>query len=243
MAAVALSENYEKFTPFLYEIRKRLLFIASIFLVASGFGFFYYERIISLVLDMFRLEGVNIVFTSPFQFMNLAISSGLFVGTIVTFPLVIFQFLSFIKPALNKKEFRMILTLIPLAIILFLAGFSFGAMMMRYVVGLFYERSVGLDIGNYLDISRLLSQIITTSIFMGLAFEFPIVLTILLRLNIITQKALAGQRIIAYSASLLFAALLPPTDLVSLALLTLPLVILFELTLLLNKLMFAKKGR
>jgi Sec-independent protein secretion pathway component TatC len=48
---------------------------------------------------------------------------------------------------------------------------------------------------------------------MGLAFQFPIVITILLKFNVIQYKNLVNQRIIAYTAALVFAALLPPTDL------------------------------
>lgn len=225
----------QKFTPFLREIRKRLLFVAAIFVISSGLGFIYYEKIILLVLRLFQLDGINIVFTSPFQFMNLAISSGLFIGVVVVFPLVLIQFLSFIKPALNAKEYRTIISLIPLSIFLFVFGFIYGSIMMRYVVAIFYKRSQGLNIGNMLDISKLLSQIITTAALMGLAFQFPIVLTILIKLRVISLQAIASQRLIAYSTSILFAALLPPTDLVSLAFLTLPLVILFETTLLLNR--------
>jgi sec-independent protein translocase protein TatC len=106
---------------------------------------------------------------------------------------------------------------------------------MKYVISLFYEKSVELQIGNYLDISFLLSKIVLTGILMGLAFQFPIVLTVLMRLKVVRYKDFVKQRIFAWSLSLIFAALLPPTDLLSLALLTLPLVMLFELTLILNR--------
>jgi sec-independent protein translocase protein TatC len=177
------------------------------------------------------------VFTSPFQFLNLAVNSALVVGMIVAFPFTIAQLLSFLKPALRKKEYKTIITLLPLSIILFLFGFSYGTLMMKYMLVLFYEKSLSLNIGNFLDISNLLSKIILTSTLMGLAFQFPIILTVLMKFKIITHEALKKQRFIAWSVALIFAAFMPPTDILSLMLLTLPLVILFETTLIFNRVM------
>ena len=233
-----LSDTVEKYMPFLMEIRKRLLFIVAVFIAAAAFGFLYYERMVKLILSIFNLQGVNIVFTSPFQFMELAISSALLIGILVVLPLIIMQFLSFIKPALRPKEFKTVVKIIPTSILLFLLGFGVGALMMRYVVILFYEKSLELEIGNFLDISRLLSQIIVTAALMGSAFQFPIVMTLLMKLKIIKYKTLASQRMLAYGFSILFAALLPPTDILSLVMLTVPLIFLFELTLFMNKYMF-----
>ena len=232
----ALQESYERYLPFLKEARNRLVFIVAIFLTISIIGFLYYERVISFALTLFNLEGINIVFTSPFQYINLAVSTGLIIGLVSVFPLLIFQLISFLKPALTEKENRTIIILIPLGVILFILGFSFGIFIMRYVLVLFYQKSVELEIGNLLDISRFLSQTLLTSALMGLAFQFPLVLTALLQFKVIKYRQLIQQRPLAYSASLVFAAFLPPTDLFSLALLTLPLVILFEGTLLLNRL-------
>lgn len=237
----ALDEAQERFFPFLVEIRKRLLFVVLFFVFAAAIGFLQYEKIVRFILSVYKLDGVNIVFTSPFQFMNLAVSSALLMGIVSVFPLIVFQFLSFIRPALKKKEYLTVVYLIPLSLVLFVFGFGIGSVMMRYVVELFYEKSLSLEIGNFLDISQLLSQIIVTSALMGAAFQFPIVLTLLVQLGIVKIKVIAQQRLIAYGTSLLFAALLPPTDVFSLVMLTAPLIVLFELTVVLNKYIFKKK--
>lgn len=224
--------------PFLLEVRRRILFTFSVFLIGSILGFFYYESIIKFVIGLIRLEGINIVFTSPFQFVNLAISSALLIGTAISFPVIVLQILSFLKPALKPKEFRVIISLLPLSLILFGFGFIFGFFIMRYVVNLFYQKSLELNIGNLLDISKLLSQILVTSALMGIAFQYPIIMTALMRLGIIKHKTFEKQRPTAYLLALVFAAVLPPTDILSLVLLTLPLVILFEAALILNRIFF-----
>ena len=227
------------YLPFLLEARKRVLFTSSVFLIASFLGFLYYENVIRLVVGLIHFEGVNVVFTSPFQFINLAISSAFLIGIIVSFPMIIFQTLFFLKPALRPKEFKLMVSLLPLSLVLFAFGFIFGFFIMRYVINLFYAKSLELNIGNFLDISNLLSQILVTSSLMGVAFQYPIVMTLLIRFKVIKHKTFEKQRPFAYVIALAFAAILPPTDLFSLILLTLPLVILFETTLILNR-MFLK---
>ena len=113
---------------------------------------------------------------------------------------------------------------------------------MKYVVAIFYQKSLELHIGNILDIELLLTKIVLTGLALGLAFQFPILMSILIHLKVITIKVLSRQRPIAYAVSLMFVMLLPPTDIMSDILLVVPLVFLFELTLLLNRFLI-KKGR
>lgn len=224
-----------QYLPYIFEIRKRLLFIIAIFSVFFILGFIYYERLLTPLIKLFALEGVNIVFTSPFQFLTLAVNTGVLIGMLIVFPLCIYQVLAFLKPALEPREYRAIIYLIPLSLLLFILGFAFGTVMMRYVVFLFYQKTMELKIGNFIDVSLLISQILATSTLMGIAFQLPIFMTLLLRFRIIKYELLAGKRQFAWGLAVIFAALLPPTDILSLVLLTVPIILLFELTLLVNK--------
>ena len=111
----------------------------------------------------------------------------------------------------------------------------YGATMMKYVVQIFYQTSVRLQIGNILDVERFLSNVLITGLLMAIAFLFPIVMTILMQLKIVKHKMFAGQRQWAYMIGVVFVILLPPPDLVSDVILFAPLAVLFELTLILNR--------
>ncbi|KKR63077.1 hypothetical protein A2210_01955 [Candidatus Woesebacteria bacterium RIFOXYA1_FULL_40_18] len=225
----------DKYYPYLLEIRKRFLFVGSLFVIASIVGFFSYQKIITLILKFFSLEGVNIVFTTPFQFFTLALNCGLIVGVVVVVPVLIFQLLSFLKPALQAKEYRIIVNILPLALILLGAGFIYGVIVMKYLLQIFYQTSLSLQIGNMLDVESFLSSVLTTGLLMGIAFLFPIAMTILMLLNLVKHSFFERQRIYAYLIGVLFVILLPPPDLISDVVLFAPLVILFELTLILNR--------
>ena len=232
-----LNELISKYSPFLIEIRKKILFTVSFFVVAMIVGFVFYEKIIKFLIDILSLKGVNIVFTSPFQFINLAISCGIATGLVLVFPLLIYQILSFLRPALRIKEFKMVVRFLPFSILLFLIGFSFGVLIMKWQIQLFFTKSVSLGIGNILDINRLISTVLLISVLMGIAFQFPLIILLLTRIGIINHRNLSKQRLWIYLSSLLFTILLPLDSLLADALLALPLVILFELTLILNRIL------
>lgn len=192
---------------------------------------------------MLSLEGINIVFTSPFQFINLAISTGVATGLVVALPLFVAQVLFFLKPALREKEYKMVVRFLPFSFVLFLIGFAFGALIMKWQIEIFLARSFSLGIGNVLDISGLLTTVLLTSALMGVGFQFPIVLLLLMRLGIISHQQLSEKRRWVYLGSFVFALLLPPDSILADIFLSLPLIGLFEFTLILNSILERKRLR
>ena len=235
VSPVVPMDNFSKYIPFLLEIRKRFLFSISLFIVASIIGFIFYDRIITFILNFFSLKGVNIVFTTPFQYFTLALNCGFVVGIVVVIPVFIYQVLSFLKPALKPKEFRLTVSLMPLALILFVCGFFYGVSMIKYVVQIFYQTSVKLNIGNILDVENFLSKVLITGLLMGISFLFPVAMTILMQLKLVKYQAFTKLRLTAYLVGAMFVMLMPPPDIISDLILFAPLGILFELTLLFNR--------
>lgn len=236
-----LKAAIDKYYPFLVEVRKRFFIIVAVFVAATTGGFFFNENIIRFLLTFLSLKGVNIVFTSPFQFINLAITSGVACGIIITVPLLIFQLLFFLKPALSRREYKIIIALLPFSMFLFVLGFLFGALVMKWQIEIFLSQSISIGIGNVLDVSRLLSTVMLTSVLMGVSFESPILLLALLRLGIVKPKFLGKIRPWVYLGSFIFAVILPPDSILADILLSIPLIVLFEFTLILNRLLGGKK--
>jgi len=232
----------DKYSPFFVEARKRVVLTLLIFIVATVAGFFFYEQIIKFLIATLGLGGINIVFTSPFQFINLALSCGIATGIIVSLPVFIYQILSFLRPAISKREYRIVIGFLPFSFILFFIGFVAGALLMKWQITIFLASSVSIGIGNVLDISKLLTTVLLTSVLMGVGFQFPIVLLLLLRLGVINQNQLKSKRKWIYIGSLVFAVLLPADSILADILLALPLIILFELTLILNRIFESKKN-
>lgn len=236
-----LSAFIDKYHPYITEVKKRIIRVLLIFGLSALVGATFYEKIIGFLIRILSLKGINIVFTSPFQFINLALACGLVTGIITTLPYVIFQILQFLRPALQKKEFKLVLGLVPYSLFLFILGFGFGALIMKWQVEIFLERSTALGIGNILDISGLLSTVFITASIMGVGFQFPLVLLLLTSLKVITHKQLVEQRKWVYLGSFIFSMFLPPDSILADILLAMPLVVLYEITLILNWIISEKR--
>lgn len=231
----------EKYSPFLVEVRKRIFLTVGVLAISSIVGFVLSEKIIKILIQVMGLRGVNLVFTSPFQYISLSISTGLATGLIFSLPLLITQVLFFLKPALRDKEYKTVVRFLPFSIILFLVGFVFGMVAMKWQLEIFLNKSAAFGIGNVLDISKLLTTVLLTSIFMGISFQFPIVLLVLLRTGLVKAHQLARQRKWIYLGSFLFAILLPADSVIIDVILAMPLIMLFEFTMILGRIPKGKK--
>lgn len=228
-------EKFNKYLPYLDELRKKMVWSVIIFLVTGVLGIIFSTKILNIFLKMFNFSGVNIVMTSPAQLVDLSIYTGLMVGIICLAPFLLYQLISFFKAAFTKKEYKLIKKIIPISLGLFLFGLVFGAWITQFVIVIFSNFSASFNVSNIWDIQKFFSQVIVTAILMGFVFEMPLILTVLIRMGIIKRRFLAKQRRYVYAAIVVFAVVLPPTDILSLVFITLPLFFLFEITLLLNQ--------
>ena len=211
-----LNENVEKFLPYLKDLLTRLYRGIILLVVFFVIGFLSAGVIVKKLLEFTKVEGVTIATSSPFNFINIAVDIGFFLAIIVFVPYIIYSFYAFIVPALTRSEKIKLLKSIPLSIGLFVAGFSYGFFILSFSLELLASINISLGIANFWNIGQFLSQMFITAALLGLVFEFPIALTLLARLGIITSQMLKDKRRIAYFSLIILTALLPPTDGISL---------------------------
>ena len=227
-------KNIEKFLPFLEDLRERLYRGVILFVVFFLGGFLSAGIILKNILKLVHIDQVTIAASSPFQFTDVAMDVGFFLAIMVSAPYIIYSFYVFILPALTKAEKIKLLKSIPLSIGLLIVGFLYGFFILYYALGLLASINISLGIANFWNISQFLSQMLITSALLGLVFELPLLLALLIKLGITTPQTLKNNRRVAYFLIICLTALLPPTDWVSLIAMALPLVLLYEGTILLN---------
>lgn len=229
-----LKKNIEKYLPFLEDLRHRLYIGVILFIVFFLIGFLSAGTILKKILDLIRIEQVTITASSPFQFVDIAMDIGFFIALMISIPYIIYSFYIFILPALTRSEKIKLLKSVPLSVGLFIIGFSYGFFILSYALEILAAINTNLGIANFWNISQFLSQILITSALLGLVFEFPLLLTLLVGLGVVTPQILKDYRRVAYALMISMTALLPPTDGISLVAMTLPLMILYEMTILFN---------
>ena len=217
------------------ELRKRLLAPLIVFFIGFSFGILFNRQILLFILSLFDLKGINVVMTSSYQIFDIAFNVGITTGIFLFIPVFLYELYMFTKPAMKNKERRLVRKIIPFSLLLFTIGFGLGVKMTQYVFTFFSDTTSQYHIGNYLDVSKVISQVLIMGLLTGIVFQIPLIFTVLIKMKIVTREMLVKRRKIFWGILIIVAMLLPSTDLLSLVLVTVPLLILFELTLLLNR--------
>lgn len=239
MSEEKIMDNFQKsiakYGTYLEELRIRLLRLVKLFVALFIIGFFSASPVIKFLIGHTHLDGVNIVTTSPFQLINLSMSIGFFFSCVIITPIFIHELYLFLKPGLRPREKRLFLLSLPLGLFLFVLGFCYGCGILYYGIKLIANLNLNLGILNYWDISSFMSEIMVTSALLGVLFIFPIIIKFIIRLGIIDVSFLRSKRKHAIVAIFIIVSLLPPTDGLSLILMALPLILIFELTVFFNR--------
>ncbi len=230
-----LSEKLAPYYPYLEEIRRRIFKVALTFAGLFLLGTLGTVPLLRAVGGTFTIDGVQVVATSPFQLIDLAVSVGMFAALVGTLPLLFYQVFAFLRAGLTRPERRVLLLHVPAALLLFVVGFAYGFAVMYFAMGAIADINVSLGVRNYWDIGQFVSQIVTTAALLGLVFELPLLLNVLIRMGLLDVGYLRAHRRHAAVLILVFVALLPPTDGVSLLVMSAPLVLMYELTILVSR--------
>jgi sec-independent protein translocase protein TatC len=231
-----MEEEKLPLTSHLEELRKRLITC----LIATAVGFcacYSFSEQIFLLLSNPLIksmpEGSSFIFTGVteafFTYMKLAFFAGIFVAS----PVIIYQIWAFVAPGLYDKERRSILPFVFLAVVFFIGGTAFAYFVVfpsAFKFFLTYNTQyvkIMPSIGEYLSFSCIFL------LGFGVVFELPVFIICLARLGIITHKQLQKYRKMVIIGIFIAAAILTPTpDAVNQLLMAVPMMLLYELSIL-----------
>ena len=228
------------FLGHLTELRQRLIRGVLAVIVATIISFVFFKPIFYyLVLPAGNIDLIYIEMTEMIgTIMKVCLTSG----TMLAMPYLVYQLLMFVSPALTRKEKKYIYFILPFVTLMFLGGIAFGYFILippatRFLITFGSDIATPqIKIGNYISIiTRLLLAI-------GLVFEMPVITTFLAKIGVITSKWLASKRKIAFISAFILGALITPTfDPINQSLVAAPLIILYEMSIWLAKLVQRKE--
>ena len=235
-------DNKLTFLGHLGELRQRLIKGVIAVVVASIISFIFFKPIFYYLI--LPAGDINLVYIEMTEMIGTIMKVCLTSGVILAMPYLTYQLLMFVSPALTRKEKKYVYFILPWIALMFVGGVAFGYFILippatKFLITFGSDIATPqIKIGNYISIvSRLLLAI-------GLAFEMPVVTTFLARLGIITSKWLASKRKIAIISAFILAAIITPTfDPINQSLVAVPLIILYEMSIWLAKLVQRKEPR
>lgn len=171
-----------------------------------------------------------ISFNMSGQFM-VSIWTAIIVGFIVAFPYVVYQFWSFIKPALYENERKHASGAVAIMSGLFVMGILFGYyLIVPFSIDFLATYSISKEISNQINILSYISSVTSIVIAGGVSFELPVIVYFLSKVGLLTPKFLRKYRRHSYVVLLIIAAIITPPDVLSQMLVAIPLVILYEIS-------------
>ena len=220
----------------LIELRRRLLWSFGTIAVAFGVCLYFARPIFGFLVQPLLAAGQDrLIYTAVFEAFFVEIKVAFFASLMVAFPVLANQLWQFVAPGLYSKEKRAFLPFLLLTPFLFLSGAAMAyyvamPVALHFLLG--YEGNIaGVQqdalpgVGNYLSF-------VTRFIFgFGIAFLLPVLLMLLERAGIVTRNQLKSGRRYAIVVAFVIAAILTPPDIVSQLLLAIPLVVLYEVSL------------
>jgi len=218
------------------ELRARLIIVLVVIVPAFVATFVFHTQIMEWLTGPLPSDKklVTLGVTEPF---TTSVKVSFIAAIAIALPVVLWQVWSFLAPAVEPHLQRVVLGFVVFATALFVAGVTF----MYWIVlprALDFLTSYDEEIYNIqIRASYYYTFAAMTLLAGGLAFLMPIFVLALVRLRVVTTHQLRSNRRVAYVLLLVFAILLPTVDPVSLAFETIPLVLLFELSIWLSVLM------
>ncbi len=238
----------------LVELRKRLIWSIVSFVVAFLLCFVFAKQIYAFLTEPLAqaLAGQpnhHLIYTALYETFFTYVKVGMFAGLCLAFPLIAAQIWMFVAPGLYRHERRAFLPFLMATPVLFMTGAAFVYYIMlpfaiRFFVG--YETPGGhgtLGIELQAKVSEYLDFVMTLIFAFGLCFQMPVLLSLLGRVGIVTSSQLRSMRRYAIVGIFAVAAVMTPPDIFSMLSLAIPLVGLYEISILCVMLIERQRAR
>ena len=240
----AVDKTAQSFSEHLIELRHRLMWVFGAMIVGTALCFAFVEPIYGFLVqplaDAMDGEGSQrLIYTGLTEAFFTYLKVAFFAGIFLTFPILLLQIWGFIAPGLYKNEKKAFLPFLIATPVLFFAGGAvvyYVVLPMAWPFFLSFQTTAGettLPIQLEARVSEYLDLIMTLIFAFGLCFQLPVALTLMGKAGIITAEWLASKRKYALILTFIVAAFITPPDVISQILLAVPILGLYELSILL----------
>ena len=230
----------------LRELRYRLIVSVLALLVGTAVSFAFFRQIIDFLVlparNVLPAGTLNLVFTEVTELLATSVKVSFVGGFVLAFPVILYQAVRFVAPALSKREQGYLFLFMPGVFLAFVGGVAFAYFVLT-PPALRFLLTFGADVATPLiRVSSIVNIMVRLLFWMGICFETPLVMYLLAQLGIVNARTMSRFRRYWLVVAFILAAIITPTfDPFNQALVAVPLLVLYEFGILLAKL--AGRGR
>lgn len=237
-------EGSMTFLEHLEEFRWRLIYSFLGVVIATIVSWLFIDYLINVILlQPARNAGLHLQNLKPFGQVFVYLEVAIICGIVLSIPNLFYQFWKFIVPALKESEKKYISSIVIFSSLCFIIGIAFAYFVMLPFTLNFAAHFGTQDIKNQFAINEYLSVILSVMLGAGVVFELPMVTYFLTKIGILTPMFMTKYRKYAVIIILIISAFLTPSDVVSQIILAIPLAFLYELSIIISKIVYKKKKK
>ena len=244
-------ETSMNFLDHLKELRQKLIYSIIFFIFSFIVSFYFSQSIFEFLakpLTSILQDGNGLIYTALQEAFLTNVKVAFFTAAFISFPFLSFQIWSFISPGLLKKEKKISLPSLIAIPFLFLLGAAVVYYLISPIAWKFFlsfqtSQSDSINITLQAKMNEYLSLMMTFIFAFGLAFQLPVILLLLVRVGVLTIQQLVSFRKYAIVLAFIFAAIITPPDPFSQISLALPVIILYEVSILISRFLSKKDKR
>lgn len=221
----------------LRELRNRLFVCLAVLLAAALAGLHFAPRIVELLLAIGRSYRYRFVYIAPQELLLQYVTTALICGLCAAVPVLFYEAWAFVRPGLRKGEKALFLFAMVFGLLCFCGGVYFAyRIMLPFMLYFLITLSGSSSASPSISIQNYISFLTTVFLIFGVVFELPVVSVLLNRMGLLKARWMRKGRRVAVVAVFLTAALITPPDVVSQIMVALPMLALYELSILLCRL-------
>ncbi|MBL7213312.1 MAG: twin-arginine translocase subunit TatC [Desulfobacteraceae bacterium] len=226
------SEEKQPFMSHLEELRKRLIFCAIAVGVCFVVAYIFSEQLFQLLVLPLREvmpEGEKLIFTNLPEMFFAYLKVAFVAGIMAAAPVIFYQIWLFVAPGLYQKEKKYLIPFVVSSTLLFVGGALFGYFIVfpfgfKFFIGFANEYVKALP-----SVKQYFSFSIKLLFAFGIVFELPVVIFFLSKIGIVTPELLRKKRKYAILLTFALAAILTPPDVITQCMMAVPLIVLYEI--------------